>query len=69
MHGLYIYGPTVENGDLVFWGPVAKSWLYLTSLTMHGGTNGLMAFRQAYLAGAQLAGCVTCSFSHFEKRA
>jgi hypothetical protein len=55
LHGLYVYGPSAVDVDLVFWNPTTlQSRLYATKVTFHGGTC-FGAFKPSYLAGAQLA--------------
>jgi hypothetical protein len=56
LHGLYIYSPTFDEANLVNWKPeTITSRLYLSHVTLHGGSWGFYALSSAYLAGVQLA--------------
>jgi hypothetical protein len=58
LHGLYLYGPSLDASDLTLWNPAnppGRSRLFATNVTFHGGTFGFAASQPAYLAGAQLA--------------
>jgi hypothetical protein len=56
LHGLYIYSPTFDEGNVVHWDPeTSTSRLYLSHVTLHGGWWGIIAHSPAYLGGVQLA--------------